>query len=226
MWYKLKRILIYPDGVTEKQVYPAYQQVEYIQSSWTQYIDTGYTPNKNVKVELDFAYTNTSTRQQRLFWVHSSSTSSFTFDIYINGSGRYGWSATNGDSGNWWYINTGVTVDTNRHTVIHSNTQTQILTNWTSIYNNTRTGYITTNNDALWPIPLFAWYNFTQNPNWYSLFASAKIYSCKIWNWTTLVRDLIPCYRKPDNVIWLFDKVNNQFYANAGTGTFTKWADV
>ena len=22
MWYKLKRILIYPDGVTEKQVYP------------------------------------------------------------------------------------------------------------------------------------------------------------------------------------------------------------
>ena len=23
MWYKLKRILIYPDGVTEKQVYPA-----------------------------------------------------------------------------------------------------------------------------------------------------------------------------------------------------------
>lgn len=27
MWYKLKRILIYPDGVTEKQVYPAY--------SWT-----------------------------------------------------------------------------------------------------------------------------------------------------------------------------------------------
>lgn len=25
MWYKLKRILIYPDGVTEKQVYPAYK---------------------------------------------------------------------------------------------------------------------------------------------------------------------------------------------------------
>lgn len=26
MWYKLKRILIYPDGVTEKQVYPAYKR--------------------------------------------------------------------------------------------------------------------------------------------------------------------------------------------------------
>ena len=25
MWYKLKRILIYPDGVTEKQVYPKYE---------------------------------------------------------------------------------------------------------------------------------------------------------------------------------------------------------
>ena len=41
MWYKLKRILIYPDGVTEKQVYPAHKPEVYFNfwdwtnSTWT-----------------------------------------------------------------------------------------------------------------------------------------------------------------------------------------------
>jgi len=45
MWYKLKRILIYPDGVTEKQVYPAYKTFtiswaeKYYMSSWWTYSD-------------------------------------------------------------------------------------------------------------------------------------------------------------------------------------------
>ena len=203
-----------------------YKEVEYIQSSWTQYIDTWYTPNKNVKIEMDFAYTSTSPTQQRLFWVRSASTSSFTFDIYINGWWWYGWSATDWEDGVWWFINTYITVDTNKHKVIHSNTQTQILTNWTSIYNNTRTWYITTGNNALWPIPLFAGFNYIENPNWYSLFAYLKIYSCKIWNWDTLVRELVPCYRKSDSVIWMYDLVNNQFYTNSWTWTFTKWPNV
>ena len=41
-----------------------------------------------------------------------------------------------------------------------------------------------------------------------------------------LVRDFIPCYRISDGVIGLYDKVSGKFYTNAGTGTFTKGADV
>ena len=48
----------------------------------------------------------------------------------------------------------------------------------------------------------------------------------KITDGTTLVRDLVPCYRKADNVIWLYDLVNNQFYTNSWTWTFTKWPNV
>ena len=39
-------------------------------------------------------------------------------------------------------------------------------------------------------------------------------------------RHFIPCYRKSDNVIGLYDLVEGTFYTNSGTGTFTKGSDV
>ncbi len=41
-----------------------------------------------------------------------------------------------------------------------------------------------------------------------------------------LVQDLVPCYRKSDNEIGMYDLVSNTFYINAGTGTFIKGPDV
>lgn len=41
-----------------------------------------------------------------------------------------------------------------------------------------------------------------------------------------LLRDMIPCYRRSDNVIGMFDKVSQTFFTNAGTGTFTKGNNV
>lgn len=40
------------------------------------------------------------------------------------------------------------------------------------------------------------------------------------------VIDLIPCYRKSDGEIGMYDIVSGAFFANAGTGSFTKGADV
>lgn len=42
----------------------------------------------------------------------------------------------------------------------------------------------------------------------------------------TLICDLIPCYRKSDGVIGMYDIVRKIFLTNAGTGSFTKGADV
>lgn len=42
-----------------------------------------------------------------------------------------------------------------------------------------------------------------------------------------LIRDLYPCYHSTyTNFVGLFDKINNQFFGNLGTGTFLKGADV
>ena len=61
--------------------------------------------------------------------------------------------------------------------------------------------------------------------NWTSKSYNRR-YRVKIRDTWTLVRDFVPCYRKSDSVIWMYDLVNKQFYTNAWTGTFTKWPDV
>ncbi len=38
--------------------------------------------------------------------------------------------------------------------------------------------------------------------------------------------DLVPCYRKVDNVVGMYDMVTGTFFTNSGTGTFTKGEDV
>ena len=53
-----------------------------------------------------------------------------------------------------------------------------------------------------------------------------KIYSVKVYDDNILIRDLVPCYRKFDNVIGMLDLVNNVFYANAGSGKFLKGNNV
>lgn len=42
----------------------------------------------------------------------------------------------------------------------------------------------------------------------------------------TSIRNFVPCYRKSDGVIGLYDTVGAVFYTDIGTGSFTKGADV
>lgn len=56
--------------------------------------------------------------------------------------------------------------------------------------------------------------------------ASAILYYCKIWEDDVLVRDFVPCYRKSDGAVGVFDKVENKFYENAGNVAFEKGADI
>lgn len=49
-----------------------------------------------------------------------------------------------------------------------------------------------------------------------------SIYYTRLYDEGTLVRNLVPCYRKTDSVIGMYDLVNDTFYTNAGTGAFGK----
>ena len=51
-------------------------------------------------------------------------------------------------------------------------------------------------------------------------YSSMRISACKIWEGTTKVRDFVAVKRKSDNVLGLFDKVENSFYVNRGSGSF------
>lgn len=56
--------------------------------------------------------------------------------------------------------------------------------------------------------------------------SKAKISSCQLFKGNTKERDFIPCYRKSDDVIGMYDLIYGEFYTNQGTGTFTKGPEV
>lgn len=56
---------------------------------------------------------------------------------------------------------------------------------------------------------------------------SGKMYDVKIYNsGNTLVSHLVPCYRKIDGKIGMYDTIKQTFLTNIGTGNFTKGGDV
>ena len=70
------------------------------------------------------------------------------------------------------------------------------------------------------------WGNFYIFRNYTSTQANIRLYSFKLYDNLTLVRDFIPAKRNSDNVIGLYDKLNNKFYINSGTGTFLPGKEI
>lgn len=186
-----------------------YQEVEYIESTGTQYIDTGFKPNQNTKVET-YIYSNENNKNFNNPF-GSRNNNAQQFFIGVETSSNYNWFFRYGTK---YHINTfGNKVGYN-NVVINKN-----------VYS--------INNDEY----IFTTQTFQSNNNMY-IFAcnnngqindrgfNGKIYCFKIWDNEKLIRDFIPCYRKSDNVIGMYDLVNNVFYTNEGTGTFTKGDNV
>lgn len=185
-----------------------YQEVEYIESAnYTQntnYIDTGFYPTNKTKLELKIKgkYNN--------------------YDVWY-GSGLYFDVAlfTYSTSGDRFFKIHYNQVAFDYKTDVSSEKEWLILQDRNKIYmNNTL-------------VNTFAEATFScTNPLW--LFSRkggdrctiAKLYYCKIWEDDVLVRDYVPCYRKTDNVVGLYDLVNNVFYTNAGTGVFLMGTEV
>ena len=208
--------------VTKSRLPSAYQEVEYIQSSWTQCIDTGYIPSNNTKIEMSMWWFNSSTNANALF------------------GARYSWNAT-ASIGRWFQRSVNAAVSPYWYWWMFGRNYSSWTDNfnvfswwdwWNHIlsldqswfYQDGVKKYTPYTVTFTSPVNL---YIFSNNTNWQiSEFAPYKLYYFKIYNSWTLVRDFVPCYRKSDNVIWLYDLVNNQFYTNQWSWTFNKWWNV
>lgn len=67
----------------------------------------------------------------------------------------------------------------------------------------------------------------SQNIYIFNTFANANykngvLYEAIIINDNKIIKDFIPCYRVSDNIIGLYDLIEEHFYTNSGTGTFLK----
>lgn len=198
---KLKAML---SAVQENQlILPSgYRRVEYLESTGTQWIDTGFKPNGNTGVEIDVMLLKDTTQ----FFCGARDGSK------VNGFGiSYTNSITNGskymrmDYRNTW------------HEIPGEQPINEIMTY--SFYNNefringvTKKAIAKVNFKCSYSLYLMA------NNNG-GIIAGQRLYSARIWDNTNLIRDFIPCLNK-DNKPCLYDTVSRQAYYNKGTGEF------
>ena len=200
--------VIYVRIPLKPQTIADFQIVEYLQSSGTQYIDTGVNPTQATKMELDAEFLGSA--GANIAGVRNTAIDMTNrFGIISFGSANklgafFGAASVQGAA-----------FDQSRHSYT--------LDSGTLVMDGT--SYAITSGGTFactYPITLGAWNNGSGGV----ACNSSKIYACKLYNDGTLVRDLVPCYRKSDNVAGMWDKVEGRFYANAGSGSFAVGGNV
>lgn len=184
-----------------------YQEVEYIESTGTQYIDTGVSPDNGTGLKVIFSDLTVATRDFNFIGSRLQGSSRFMIN-YANGNFGYGWDGyyTTNENINISMKNTAeLNFYNNRHFIANGNT----LANLSTI--------------AISNMPTI--YIFGQHSQANNLY-SYKVYECEITQDDLLICKFIPCYRKSDNEIGLYDAKNGVFYTNAGTGTFIKGNNI
>lgn len=194
---------VYPTFVIvpDDELPEGYLRLSSIQSDGNQYIDTGFKPNNNTRVVIDVEPLSASVCG--FFGVRSASSGST--DAYIvwlvsetsarsdYGSGQLQQTVSS--------ILTRLTIDKNKSSCNFNGMP----------FENGAAEFTCTNNLLLLTV------NTGGTADTRKL--SAKLYSCKIYDNDLLIRDFIPVKNDQDQV-GLYDLVNEQFYANAGTGAF------
>ena len=183
-----------------------YTQVEYLESTGTQYIDTGFKPTGNTKVKIKVQLPTQTNVQQGIFGVRPGDTGRFgvftgtrvdALRVNYNIGGALGGSTTAIPNFNATNVNE---IEVSNKLIVNDVLVSEV--NKTSFQSSVNLYLFTNNNNGTPQLEM-------QGMIWY----------CKIWDNDVLVRNFIPC-KNPSNVAGMYDTVNGVFYANAGTGSF------
>ena len=193
-------------GNTEK-LPDAYQEVEYIRMTGTQFIRTDLyvQPTDIINAEISL----NSLDQQCVYCARTSTQSSDQETLfYINSSHTFRYDFSTGR------VNSGTVQTTGTRIKL-----TQASNN--SFKDDVRVG--SSNFANFTPQqPLHIGVSFVMNGSsrTYSNQAKADFYPLSVWNYNGTVcrAKYKPCYRKADNVAGMYDYINDIFYTNAGTG--------
>ena len=177
-----------------------YKQLEYIESSGTQFIDTDIKAKNNTKV---IAECNITYGTNWVMILGSYDTGAY-FSWWANATNIYAYYGSQNKSGNG---------ATGKQTIIANGSK------WSDSANS----FVFS--DASFTAPSTMYLFSVHNGGSSYANASMKLYACQIYDNGTLVRNFIPC-RTPNREIGLWDDVNGVFYGNAGTGTFTAGPEI
>lgn len=184
-----------------------YKRLRYIESSGTQYIDTGVLPNNNMRVALEFQAT--SSALTGIFGSRADmSTDAFVLWIINNTTvgPQFGTNAYNS-----YPLSANVTAQ-----VIYDFNENILTANGNTIV------LPSASFDSAVALTLFA---VNSGNTIDGRRASGMLFFVQIYDNGQLVRDYVPC-KNPSGEVGLYDLVGAQFYGNSGTGVFEAGPEV
>lgn len=178
-----------------------YTLLEYLESSGTQYINTGFKPNNNTGVVATVKFQSVPKAHAGLFGSRTAAEKQYWCYYRYNDltfATRYGTRA-----------DIKIAATSTNKTVVEQNKNALIVNGETvSASAQTFTGE-------------YEMYIFSVNQSGATQYTSSfRLYACEIYDNGTLIRDYVPCIN-PSGAYGLYDRVNGEFYGNAGTGAFT-----
>lgn len=187
----------------------AYTELEYIESSGTQYIDTNYYPNSDDLFEMKIRF-NADTAQQRVFCSRINDGKKKIFEVYVNGSKQFACNITTEGETNRAF-SPAVAVSTGVDYVLNRTGKYAFSLNGTSY---SISSYTYTSTDYTEPLHLFG--------GSYIVSLGGKNFNGRFYYFKVPNKiHLVPAKRNSDNAIGMYDKVSGTFFTNAGTGEFT-----
>ncbi len=178
-----------------------YTELKYIQSSGTQWIDTGFKPNQNTRVKMECNVIGYNSSDMFLFGARIAS-----------GNTAFGIAADD-DNAQWWaFFGNGRQnpqgACTGKHIIDFNK---NVLTLDGEVHTFDSASFQSTYN-----LLLFA---TITNGNVDSQRGNMAVYACQIYDNGNLIRDFVPCIDLT-GAVGLYDLVSGKFYGNAGTGVF------
>lgn len=204
------------DGKCEQRNLPSgYTELEYIESTGTQYIDTGIKQGTatTYATEIVYEFIDSIVRGISLCGSRQTGYSSWG-QIYVDSSSnRTAVWASNPNSAVSDFVTAAVnTVYTDKFEVdVTNGSFTRTINGSTQ----TTTGWTFT---PAFPENVFL-FGYNSGNNTPGQLASVAMYSAKFWKDGVLVRNFIPC-KNASNVVGMYDTVSGTFFENAGTGDF------
>ena len=208
-------------GLVNHRLPAEYQEVEYIENTGRSFIQTTIVPSVDTNCEIDF---QVSENDDNCNVILGSSNTYSGAPAYIIGLDPY-----TGVSKAFW-IRVGDTVGVNifqssaithlRYKIRYENKKLFFNDEERTLLNQPSLTESLSEN----PIAIFI---RRQHRGYHPPSDNAKLgklFYCRFWG--DVNAELIPCYRKSDNVTGLYDKVNGVFYTNAGTGSFARGTNV
>lgn len=198
-------------GGTEQRNLPSgYTELTYIESTGTQWINTGVTINEDSKVDILYSMTSIISNPEMPFGTR------LTGDASDAKSGMF---RTHGSRTNRIAFGNGAETNITVTGYNSSNTDYNLVIdkNGAVINGTTVATFPTSTITNVYPMYIFA----CNTSGTASFLAAIKLYSFKLYDNNTLVRNLIPAKRNSDNVVGMYDTVTDTFFTNQGTGTFT-----